>query len=155
MEVMDPKAAAHPPEADHRPGPPGREGPALAVELPAVPASLALVRHLLADVAAAMDLGDRVLDDLKLAMTEACTNVVLHAYEGAAERGPMLIELWHPTSRIVVRVSDAGTGMAPRLGRRAQGLGLGLGLIATLAAEVSITTSPDEGTAVAMTFDLR
>lgn len=152
---MNSNAAGHPPvEPDHRRGPPRREEPVLAVELPAAPASLAVVRHVLAGVAAAVDLRDRVLDDLKVAVTEACTNVVLHAYEGAAERGPMMIELWHQASRLVVQVSDAGTGVAPRMERRAEGLGLGLRLIATLATEVRITTSRDEGTAVAMTFDL-
>ena len=88
-------------------------------------------------------------------MTEACTNVVLHAYEGAADRGPMLVELWHRASRLVVRVSDAGAGMMPRMDRSAPGLGLGLKLIAVLAAEMRVTTNREEGTAVWMSFDLR
>jgi serine/threonine-protein kinase RsbW len=144
-----------PPAPDDRAGWVWHEEPVLAVELPAVPGSLAPVRHVLAGVAAAVDLRDRVLDDLKVAVTEACTNVVLHAYEGAAERGPMLVELWHRAPRLAVRVSDAGAGMLPRLERRSPGLGLGLRLIAALAAEMRITTNRDEGTAVWMSFDLR
>jgi anti-sigma regulatory factor (Ser/Thr protein kinase) len=131
-----------------------REEPVLAVELPAVPESLALVRHVLAGVAEAVHVPERALDDLKVAVTEACTNVVLHAYEGVAERGPILVDIWHRASRLVVRVSDAGTGMAPRLERRSAGLGLGLRLMAMLTAEVRIVTRPEEGTAVWMTFDL-
>jgi serine/threonine-protein kinase RsbW len=141
-------------EPDDRPGRPWREPPALAMELPAVPGSLALVRHALTGVAEAMHVPDRALDDLKVAVTEACTNVVLHAYEGAAARGPLLVDVWHRASRLVVRVSDAGTGMVPRLERRPPGLGLGLRLIPMLAAEVRIITNPGGGTAVWMTFDL-
>jgi serine/threonine-protein kinase RsbW len=108
----------------------------------------------LAGVAEAVHVPDRALDDLKVAVSEACTNVVLHAYEGVAERGPILVDIWHRASRLVVRVSDAGTGMVPRLDRRASGLGLGLRLMAMLTAEVRIVTTPGEGTSVWMTFDL-
>ena len=139
---------------DDRPGPEWDEPPALAIELPAVPVSLAAVRHALSEVAEAARVPDRVLDDLKVAVTEACTNVVIHAYDGMAAGGPLLVDVWHRASRLVVRVSDAGTGMVPRLGRRATGLGLGLRLIAALAAEVRISTKPGEGTTVLMTFDL-
>ena len=139
---------------DDRAGWVWHEAPLLAVELPAEPGSLALVRHVLAGVAAAVGVWDRVLDDLKVAVTEACTNVVLHAYEDEEERGPMLVEFWHRASRLVVRVSDEGAGMAPRLERRAPGLGLGLKLIAALAVEMRITTNREEGTAVWMIFDL-
>ena len=143
-----------PSQPDDRPGEPLREEPVLAVELPAVPGSLALVRHVLAGVAEAVHVPDPALEDLKVAVTEACTNVVLHAYEGVAERGPLLVNVWHRASRLVVRVSDAGTGMVPRRDRSSAGLGLGLRLMAMLTAEVRIVTNPGRGTAVWMTFDL-
>jgi anti-sigma regulatory factor (Ser/Thr protein kinase) len=134
---------------------PNADPPVLAIELPAVPESLALVRHALAGVAEAVEVPDRALDDLKVAVTEACTNVVLHAYEGAAERGTILVDVWHPAPRLVVQVSDGGTGIAPRIDRPPPGLGLGLRLIAMLTAEVRITTDRANGTAVWMAFDLR
>jgi serine/threonine-protein kinase RsbW len=155
QEGVEPNAAGRAPLEPVPPaGEQSREEPVLAIELPAVPGSLALVRDVLAGVAEAVRVPDRALDDLKVAVSEACTNVVLHAYEGVAERGPLLVDVWHRASRLVVRVSDAGTGMVPRLDRRASGLGLGLRLMAMLTAEVRIVTTPGEGTAVWMTFDL-
>jgi anti-sigma regulatory factor (Ser/Thr protein kinase) len=155
QEGVETNAAGRAPsQPDDRPGEPLREEPVLAVQLPAVPGSLALVRQLLGGVAEVVQVPDGALDDLKVAVTEACTNVVLHAYEGVAERGPILVDIWHRASRLVVRVSDAGTGMVPRLDRRSAGLGLGLRLMTMLTAEVRIVTNPGKGTAVWMTFDL-
>lgn len=134
--------------------PPSVGSPVLAVEFPAVAGSLALVRQTLAGLAEAVDVPERALDDLKLAVTEACTNVVLHAYAGMEEPGQILVDVWHAESRLVVRVRDEGTGMKPRVDRGTPGLGLGLRLIAMLTAGVTITTEPDVGTAVWMTFNL-
>jgi anti-sigma regulatory factor (Ser/Thr protein kinase) len=127
--------------------------PALEIELPAVAGSLAVVREALAGVGQAVGMDPRPLDDLKVAVSEACTNVVLHAYEGAAGPGTVAVGVWHREPRLLVRVRDTGAGMVPRLDRRGSGLGLGLRLMATLTAELTIVTEAGEGTAVWMTFD--
>jgi serine/threonine-protein kinase RsbW len=127
----------------------------LALHLPAEPDQVPVARRAVAEFCERVGMPAPLIDDVKLVVTEACTNVVLHAYEGAADRGPMLVELWHRASRLVVRVSDAGAGMMPRMDRGAPGLGLGLRLIAVLAAEMRVTTNREEGTAVWMRFDLK
>jgi serine/threonine-protein kinase RsbW len=128
-------------------------GPApVQVALPAEAASLAVVRQTLSGVAAAIGMSQDRLDDLMVAVTEACTNVVLHAYGDAI--GPMQVHAWPLGNRLVLLVRDEGAGMVPRVERQSPGLGLGLGMIATLAADVSIASEPGRGTEVWMTFPL-
>lgn len=130
----------------------GRLGDAvLSLELPAAPESLAVVRQALTGVASALGMADPVLEDVKVAVTEAATNAVLHAYPDAA--GPVLVEVWHAGSELVVRVGDEGEGMRPRLSRVSPGLGLGLRMIATLSTQMSIATD-GRGTRVWMSFSL-
>src|ERR671916_50198 len=58
--------------------------------LPARPENVAVVRHVLGAFAEALQLPDPVIEDMRLAVTEACTNVVRHAYADG-EPGPVEI----------------------------------------------------------------
>jgi serine/threonine-protein kinase RsbW len=128
-------------------------GPApVRVALPAEPTSLAVVRQALTGVASAIGMSGDRLDDLKVAVSEACTNVVLHAYEGAP--GPIEVHAWPQDEALVVLVRDEGQGMVPRAERASPGLGLGLGMIATQAGSVSFSSEPGNGTEVWMSFPL-
>lgn len=122
--------------------------------LPATPDSLAVVRQALTAMAEVLGLGEGVLDDLKVAVTEACTNAVVHAYPACdgGPPGPLEVHAWPHHGGIVVMVRDEGEGLSPRDARASAGLGLGLQLIATLAAEVRIASGPGRGTAIWMTF---
>ena len=89
---------------------------------------------------------------MRLAVTEAVTNAVVHAYRdrGAAEEpGRIRVALAMSEDAACVVVADEGLGMAPR--PDSPGLGLGLSLIATMCDELQI----DErvaGTRVRMRF---
>ena len=84
---------------------------------------------------------DEELSDLKLALTEACTNSVRHAYHDAAGVVEILYEL-HP-DRLVVEVSDTGEGFVPPADRDtdpdelSEG-GLGLEIIKAVSDELEI-----------------
>jgi anti-sigma regulatory factor (Ser/Thr protein kinase) len=97
-----------------------------------------------------LELDSQVLSDIKLAITEACTNVVVHAY--AEAEGPMSITAEVDAGRLVVAVCDEGRGIAPRAD--SPGLGLGLPLIATLAEAVELGRDAEEHTEVRMVFRL-
>ena len=106
------------------------------------------MRHALGGFGDAFDIPDQALADIKLAVTEACTNVVVHAYpEG---EGPLGINAWMHDDRLTVIVHDEGRGMLPR--PDSPGLGLGLPLIATLAESLELGTGNAERTEVRMTF---
>jgi anti-sigma regulatory factor (Ser/Thr protein kinase) len=123
------------------------------IALPARAPNLAVVRQLLSGVASAIGMPKERLDDVKVAVTEACTNVVLHAYADA-EPGPLRVDAWAEPERLIVLVRDEGQGMSPRADRRSPGLGLGLRMMATLASDLSISSEAGRGTDVWMTFSL-
>ena len=124
--------------------------PDLVLTLPARAENVAVVRHAFGGLGDALDVDDQVLADVKLAVTEACTNVVVHAYAG--EEGPMEIAAAIVDDRLAIAVRDEGRGMLPR--PDSPGLGLGLPLIATLSETLELGRSDDDKTEVRMTFRL-
>lgn len=123
--------------------------PALRATLPATHHSLGLLRHVVRGFRDAYVIGSSTMDDIVLAVSEAMTNVVMHAY-GSYE-GTMTVVARMEHGRLHVLVRDHGCGIAPpddtpRPGR-------GLGLMAHVAATLEIIGGP-EGTDVNMTFDL-
>jgi serine/threonine-protein kinase RsbW len=124
--------------------------PDLVLTLPARAENVAVVRHAFGGLADALDIDDQVIADVKLAVTEACTNVVVHAYPDSD--GPMEIAAAIRDGRLAVAVRDEGRGMLPRAD--SPGLGLGLPLIATLAETLELGRGDDDKTEVRMTFRL-
>jgi serine/threonine-protein kinase RsbW len=108
--------------------------PDLELTLPARAENVAIVRHALAGLGDALGLDGDALSDLKLAVTEACTNVVLHAYPDG--EGDLGVTATVDDGRIVVAVRDDGRGMGPRTD--SPGLGLGLPLIASLTEQLEV-----------------
>jgi anti-sigma regulatory factor (Ser/Thr protein kinase) len=125
--------------------------PDLVLTLPARAENVAVVRHAFGGLADVMDVADQTLSDIKLAVTEACTNVVVHAYPGRDD-GPLGVRATVEDATLTVVVSDHGRGIVPR--PDSPGLGLGLPLIATLAESLELGTGPDDETEVRMTFEL-
>ena len=82
-----------------------------------------------------------MLSDIALAITEATTNVVLHAYRDREVPGTVTIEAEHYDDHVCLYVRDEGTGLAPRVD--SPGLGLGLGLIAQVADSADVRAPGD------------
>ena len=124
--------------------------PDLELTLPARPENVAVARHAIGGFADVLEMPDQTLADVKLAVTEACTNVVDHAYPDG--EGPMEVAAAIRDGRLAIAVRDEGRGMLPRAD--SPGLGLGLPLIATLAETLELGRSDDDRTEVRMTFPL-
>src|ERR1700760_880486 len=78
--------------------------------LPARPENVSVIRHVLGAFAESLHLPDDLVEDLRLAVTEACTNVVRHAYSPDLP-GPVEITI-RPTEDLVnVVVADRGRGI--------------------------------------------
>jgi anti-sigma regulatory factor (Ser/Thr protein kinase) len=122
------------------------EAPTVRLALDSKPETLTIVRGMLAGVAELLRFDPELLDDLKTAISEACNNVVLHAYGGAA--GPMSVSLYVDPERIGVVVEDQGTGLA--VADPAEGIGLSV--IRALAMEVELGSPADGGTRIQMEF---
>jgi len=129
---------------------------AVQLELAARTDNVAVVRQAVVAAAEALSADAAVVADMKLAVTEACTNVILHAY--VEPGGPIEVELLALDRGLTIVVRDHGVGMSPRPPRLApangSGLGLGLPLMAAIAEDFEVHGVPGGGTEVRMTFDL-
>jgi anti-sigma regulatory factor (Ser/Thr protein kinase) len=117
--------------------------------LPARAENVPLVRHALAGLANALDMEASAIADLKTVVTEACTNVVVHAYDPDTV-GPMEVEAWPEDGRMVVSVRDRGHGIRPLADVERQSLRLGLALIAALTESFEVRGEVEKGTEVVM-----
>lgn len=93
-----------------------------------------------------------VAQAIALAVTEACSNVVVHAYRDRREPGEMTLVLEKPDEHLCVKVLDDGIGMVPR--PDSPGLGMGLPLISQLSDSVELRSRAEGGSEVSMRFDL-
>ena len=125
---------------------------AVSLRLPARPENVAVVRQALTGLGDAYDLDPDLLGDIKTAVTEACNNVVLHAYE-ETDDGLMEIDADSDGVGARVLVRDFGAGIQPRsIAVEERTLGLGLPLIATLSRSFNIRGRADLGLEVEMVF---
>src|SRR5918996_1342673 len=85
--------------------------PSVQLTVPARAENVAVVRHAFAGLAAAMEMDPETIADLKTIVTEACMNVVVHAYEG--EEGPLEVRAWPENGDLVLTVRDYGNGVRP------------------------------------------
>jgi serine/threonine-protein kinase RsbW len=120
--------------------------------LPARPENVAVVRHVLGAFAESLRLPAELVEDMRLAVTEACTNVVRHAYH-EGEPGPIDVVIRPDGDRLDLIVTDKGRGLGPS--PDVAGPGLGLPLIAALADSLELQHLPSRGSRVAMSFRYR
>jgi serine/threonine-protein kinase RsbW len=113
---------------------------------------VAVVRHVLGAFAEALQLPPDVVEDMRLAVTEACTNVVRHAYDDD-EPGPIDVVIRPNGDRLDLIVCDYGRGPGPS--PDLAGPGLGLPLIAALADSVELEHGHTCGSRLAMSFRCR
>ena len=112
--------------------------------------ALRRVRHAVEGFAEALDAPEQTIVNIKLAVTEACSNVVVHAYPGQV--GLLEVEAKSEDRQIVVWVRDFGRGITQPTD--APGLGLGLGLMASVSDVFEAYPGFLRGTTVVMRFDL-
>ena len=118
----------------------------------AVPSSVPALRGAIAEFIIAAGVREPLLTSVKLAVSEAVTNSVLHAYVGAVRPGAVRVAAWLEKDMLLVEVSDDGGGVMPRLD--SPGLGVGLPFIADTADTLDISSSPRGGAQLRMTFAL-
>jgi serine/threonine-protein kinase RsbW len=120
----------------------------IRLTLPARPENVAVVRQVIAALADVLNLAEAIRDDMRLAVTEACTNVVRHAYHG--DDGTIDVVVRPRGDALEVIVEDSGRGIGPS--PDTTGPGLGLPLIAALADSLEIERRKDDGSRLIMSF---
>jgi serine/threonine-protein kinase RsbW len=121
-----------------------QDGRTVRLTIPAKPEYITLSRLALAGLGRVRPFSEDTLADVKLALTEACSNSVRHAYGDAGGHVDISFELLD--DRLIVEVADDGTGFAPLPadeddGELTEG-GLGIAIIRSIADEVEIGDGP-------------
>src|SRR4051794_29622816 len=122
--------------------------PLLDLRLPAEPDSLPLARQALRSLGDAVRADREALEDAELAVTEACTNVVEHAYVGTP--GVMDVVFEPAPTEIVVKVRDYGRGIGASVSEG----GFGLAMIEGIANGIEVRSGPEGGTELTMRLDM-
>jgi serine/threonine-protein kinase RsbW len=120
----------------------------------AIPETVSGVRRAAVAFARSCGAADAGLSAVQLALSEAVTNAIVHAYVGV-EPGTVTVSLTcdQDSGELHAVVCDDGSGMAPRAD--SPGMGLGMPLMAGLVKHLDIGPHPvGPGTRVCMTFDL-
>jgi len=119
-----------------------------AVVVPADPAYLTICRHALVGAAAGLAIDDDQLDDLKLLLSETCSNAIVHGYDEDGQ-GEISVEFHTTPDEIEVTVSDRGHGFRDAVVPDQPGFGLSL--VAQLSDRYRIEPML-EGGGAAVTF---
>ncbi len=120
---------------------------------PALPESVGRLRRAVADFASDAGAGSEAVAGLQLAVSEAISNAVVHAFGERVEPGTITVTADVDGDAICVVVTDDGTGMSPR--PDSPGLGVGLPLMTRLTQSLEFRETPGGGTQVVMRFELR
>ena len=132
---------------------------AIELEIPARPEFVALARLVVSSLASTRrDLADERIDDLKVAVSEACTNAI-EAHHSADTHDSVVVRCTEFDDRLQIEIEDRGSGFDPESlpehppvtdpERLNFERGLGIPLIRTLVDEVDISSSGD-GTRVSL-----
>ena len=120
--------------------------------MPATADAVPALRAAVTEFAVRGGLPEPPLEDMRLAVSEAITNVVLHGYRDSSEPGPIEIEAELDEDGLRLLVADEGTGMQPR--PDSPGAGFGLPLIVAVTDNCEIRSHSPRGTELCLYFRL-
>jgi anti-sigma regulatory factor (Ser/Thr protein kinase) len=126
----------------------------LNLRLEAEPQNVRRARNEVARRAEALGLPPEGINDLKTIISEACANVVRHAYPEDARERPMEVEMAEEDGDLKVVVRDSGTGIRPPTGARPSSMRLGFILMGSMANCLQLRTGKGLGTELLLTIPL-
>jgi anti-sigma regulatory factor (Ser/Thr protein kinase) len=121
--------------------------PSFVATYEATPGSIAVVRNQMAALARDCGLDERAVDDVKIAVSEAATNALVHGYRDGP--GRIRVEATIGDGELLIAIRDQGDGLRPR--SDSPGLGMGLPLIASLTTRLEFVEDAP-GTELRMAF---
>ncbi len=128
------------------------------LRIPSLPEFVAVARMTVAAIASRMDFSYDAVDDIKVAVGEACTNAIEHAAGEGRLEGDIEIRCHLAPDALAIEVVDKGQGFDPDIQQEPDllsGGGLGLILIRALMDEVQLASLAGEGTQVRMVKRLK
>jgi serine/threonine-protein kinase RsbW len=125
------------------------DSPRVRLELTGRPEASRLVRSMSSATGEALGLDPELMSDINTAVSEACNNVIQHAY--GDEPGPFSVDLAATAAGLEVRVRDYGRGIRESAPDH-DGLKVGLALMSAVADRAEFIRVPDGGTEVRLCF---
>ncbi|MEN1760063.1 ATP-binding protein [Anoxynatronum sibiricum] len=119
---------------------------------------VSMIRLTVTAIASSMGFDIEDIEDIKVALSEACSNAIMHGGCGAEEN--FVVQFVREQERLTISVSDFGKGysvqtlQAPKLEELNEG-GLGIFIIRSLMDDVKIKTGSSQGTSITMIKNLR
>ncbi|MEJ6951006.1 anti-sigma F factor [Natronospora cellulosivora (SeqCode)] len=117
--------------------------------------NVGLARLSVATFASELDFTLNELEEIKVAISEAVTNCIIHAYP--LEEGTIDIDLEINDNKLIIEITDQGVGIEdieavrqPSYSTKEEHMGLGLAFIDSFMDEFEIKSSPDKGTRLKM-----
>ena len=118
--------------------------------------NISLVRMVVSGFLLPYDLTMEALDEIKIALSEAVTNSIIHGY-GEAEDEEIIVTLQVQNQQLTVQVADTGVGiddiaqaMVPAFSTKMEHMGLGFAFMQTFMDEVIVQSATGQGTTVTM-----
>ncbi len=125
--------------------------PNVCLSLESRPENVLIVRQVLSGVAEAANINALELNDISSAVSEACNNIVQHAYGYGS--GPMEVEVQLRGQGLRVIVRDHGSGIQPHLDSATEDTGgIGIPLMLALATRAAFKDLDGGGTEVRLDF---
>ena len=130
----------------------------VTMTLPSSSEFVAIARLTVSGIAARMNFPIEMIEDLKVSLSEACTNVIQHAYSSTLT-GEIFIKFQMHSDKLEIFIEDHGKGFDPKVAVSPKqnnetiesfGLGLGLTFIKSLMDEAEVTSVIGKGTVVRM-----
>lgn len=127
----------------------------IELRVPSRPEYVPIVRTLIADLARRMAFSASAVEDVRVAISEACANVVRHAYSDVESTATeMVVRCSTKDGKLAMEIVDTGQGVVESARKRPKRIdrqgGFGLLLMQNLMDHVSLDSSPDRGTVVRM-----
>jgi len=135
---------------------PADDRTAFELEMPAKAKYVGLARLLAGSIARRMRFTEESIDDLKIAISEMCTNAIVHTGNGRKGKTPILVRFLVGEGFLTIEVSDGGPGFDPSrvLDTEPTDLlnrGFGIPLIKSLVDDFACDSHLHEGTVVTIT----
>jgi len=129
----------------------------MRVEFTSLPANVGLARVAAAAFASQLDFTLNELEEIKVAVSEAVTNAIVHGYENRADRTVALtVEIRKDTLKIVVEdtgkgIEDIEKALQPAYSSDPERMGLGFSFMQSFSENLQVESGPGAGTRVTMT----
>jgi serine/threonine-protein kinase RsbW len=129
---------------------------AIELDIPSSPRYVSLARLITSSLARGLNFSEEGVDDLKIVISEMCTNAIIHCGQGRDEAGRVNVKYIPGQDSITIEVRDHGQGFDPGcVGDFEDGLeagkGFGIPLIKSLVDEFELESNLDQGTTIRVT----